>query len=94
MAGSYKHATADDGQLLDPDYFVGMVENLGDAYETVEEMYGMIWWLAHRIDILGPYPSTPAQTAEIVEQARQNYKEGLALSPGTDGTNPREDDDE
>jgi len=46
MAGSYSHATTDDGKLRSHESFVQMVENLGDAYETVEEMYGMIWWLA------------------------------------------------
>lgn len=46
MAGSYSHATTDDGKLRSHESFVQMVENLGDAYETVKEMYGMIWWLA------------------------------------------------
>jgi hypothetical protein len=47
MAGSYNHIVNNKGDLLNNERFVGMIENLGDAYEAVEEMYGMIWWLAH-----------------------------------------------
>jgi hypothetical protein len=90
MAGSYNHAVADDGQLLCNDDFTGMVENLGDAYETVEEMYGMIWWLAagysmHLTDM-------PAE--KLIEHARRGYKDGLMESPGTDGRLSRDEDDE
>lgn len=48
MAGSYLHAVTDEGDLLDPEDFVDFIENLGDAYEMAEEMFGMIWWLAAR----------------------------------------------
>jgi len=80
MAGSYNHAVADDGQLLENEDFNQMVENLGDAYETVEEMYGMIWWLA---DWLAAGEGT--STARWVEEARKNYKRGLEVSPGVEG---------
>lgn len=76
MAGSFLHATTDDGKLRSNESFVGMVENLGDAYETVEEMYGMIWYLA------GFIPSLEAE--EAVEQARRNYQEGITRSPGVE----------
>lgn len=70
MAGSYRHATTKNGKLRNNETFTDMVENLGDAYETVEEMYGMIWWLADG-------------NAEMVEQARQNYLAGITQkSPG------------
>jgi hypothetical protein len=46
MAGSYNHCVAKDGQLLVNEDLIQMVENLGDAYEALEEMYGMIWYLA------------------------------------------------
>jgi len=73
MAGSYNHAVDEaTGKLYRPEDFRQMVENLGDAYETVEEMYGMIWWLAN---------GDPA----LVESARQAYRDGLRCSPGTDG---------
>lgn len=80
MAGSYDHAVADDGQLLRPQDFTGMVENLGDAYETVEEMYGMIWYLADWVT-----RDAGGRAAEVVELARQSYLNGLSISPGTDG---------
>lgn len=46
MAGSYRHVVDDDGRLRDNEAFLVGIENLGDAYEAVEEMYGMVWWLA------------------------------------------------
>lgn len=65
MAGSYKHIVNEEGQ------FVGgeLLENGGDVYEGVEEMYGMIWLLADG-------------DASKVEWARQNWKRGFELSPG------------
>lgn len=65
MAGSYKHCVNDEGQFIGTAY----LDHLGDAYEALEEMYGMIWFLA-------------GAGAENVEEARSNYKEGLRISPG------------
>lgn len=69
MAGSYNHATTDDGRLRNPDTMTIATETGGDAYETIEEMYGMIWYLA-------------GGDATRVEEARQNYPAGIDLSPG------------
>jgi hypothetical protein len=44
-----------------------MIDNLGDAYEAVEEMFGMIWVLAD------------GDEARI-EDARQRYEDGIRLS--------------
>jgi len=71
MAGGYNHATTDGGALRDPESFSGMIENLGDAYEMAEEMYGMIWVLAANVD---------ANPAEAVEDARQRYRDGLEIA--------------
>lgn len=68
MAGSYNHCVTASGRLLSNERFVGMIENLGDAYEAVEEMYGMIWYLAHG-------------DAKRVEEARLNYELGFELAP-------------
>jgi anti-sigma regulatory factor (Ser/Thr protein kinase) len=76
MAGSYNHCVADDGQLFTPKDLVQMIENLGDAYEAIEEMYGMIWLLADG-------------DADRVEDAERRYGEGLVRSPGTGGSLPR-----
>jgi hypothetical protein len=83
MAGSYNHAVdKTTGKLLNNQQCVSMAaENGGDAYETIEEMYGMIWWLAQ----VFPDP------ANAVEEARLHYRDGLAASPGTDGELDEED---
>lgn len=78
MAGSYNHCVDEHGRLLsNSDMMItgAMIENLGDAYEAIEEMYGMIWFLAVMIQ------DAPAMSpADLVEHARQNYKAGLKLS--------------
>lgn len=73
MAGSYNHIITDQGNLVSNKTFVGMIENLGDAYEMTEEMYGMIWWLAYNED-------SCVDPAAAVEAARMNYKKGLELA--------------
>lgn len=79
MAGSYGHATTHDGKLRSNESFVGMVENLGDAYETVEEMYGMVWFLA---EALSQGSSGSVESPVYVELARTHYQHGLSVSPG------------
>jgi hypothetical protein len=70
MAGSYNHAIDDDGNLSSNESFADMIENLGDAYEMAEEMYGMIWYLA----------STSDDPRAAVEAARSNYKAGVEFA--------------
>jgi len=75
MAGSYNHIITDHGNLISNDRFPDMIETLGDAYEMAEEMYGMIWFMAHMV------ADAPAMTPEdLVEHARQNYPHGLRLA--------------
>lgn len=69
MAGSYNHAVDDQGRLRNPETMTIATETQGDAYETIEEFYGMVWWLAQ---------GDPAR----VEEARQRYLAGIDLSPG------------
>ena len=86
MAGSYMHIVADDGKLLAPKRLCSMLECMsGDVYEACEEMYGMIWWFADALD--GEFGiGDGTERARFVEEARQNYKLGLELSPGVIGT--------
>ena len=56
-------------------------ETQGDAYETIEELYGMVWWLA-------------SGSPSLVENARKNYKEGLKLSPGKEPEDLRYEDED
>jgi predicted methyltransferase len=69
MAGSYDHTVDDEGRLWAPEDMTIATETQGDAYETIEEMFGMIWYLANG-------------DAARVEVARQHYEQGIALSPG------------
>lgn len=78
MAGSYNHIITDQGNLISNERFPQMIENLGDAYEMAEEMYGMIWWLAKMAPDAGPVPAQ-----ELVEMARQQYATGLHLANQT-----------
>lgn len=75
MAGSYNHITTEQGDLGSFEMFSDMIDHLGDAYETVEEMYGMIWFMAHMA------PEAGALSPEdLVEQARQGHALGLELA--------------
>jgi hypothetical protein len=69
MAGSYCHAVTGDGRLRNWRTIAVATETQGDAFETIEEFYGMVWFLADG-------------SAERVEEARRNYRRGLQLSPG------------
>jgi hypothetical protein len=79
MAGSYNHCVTNKGKLRAPKDLLGMLDAMpcGDVYEAIEEMYGMIWLLAGQLAHI-----TREETASHVEEARQNYKRGLDLSPG------------
>jgi len=83
MAGSYNHCVSNKGNFLDgKDDRYPLLDNLGDSFEAIEEMFGMIWYLAG--EMLEMTPKTPEERAvmvkEAVETARQNYKEGLRIS--------------
>lgn len=94
MAGSYNHCVDDQGRLLSNEHLVEMLENGGDVYEAVEEMYGMIWYLAREIEDLAAADRAGvlAPAAVMVDEARRRYVEGLAASPGIEGE--LEDEDE
>ena len=67
MAGSYSHCIDKNGRLLDAEKLSDMLENGGDVYEAIEEMFGMIWWLAQG-------------NAVNILLAHDNYKQGLRLA--------------
>jgi hypothetical protein len=69
MAGSYLHAVDDQGRLRNPENMTIATETQGDAYETIEEFYGMVWFLA-------------GGDGDLVEQARTHWQRGIDLSPG------------
>lgn len=69
MAGSYMHCVTDEGLLRPPSLLAGSLENGGDVWEAVHELYGMVWYLADG-------------DAEKVAEAQRSYLDGIALSPG------------
>jgi hypothetical protein len=71
MAGSYKHVVNNNGNLRSNESFEQVIGNLGDAYEAIEEMYGMIWWLATS------NAGTSKQPEQLVRLARECYETGL-----------------
>ncbi len=78
MAGSYKHCVDDKGRFRGVD----LLDHLGDAYEALEEMYGMIWYLAFEHAQYAGDQHRAAEAADLVEEARQSYKLGIERSPG------------
>lgn len=76
MAGSYNHVVEEDGNLSSNEVIVDMLENGGDVFEAVEEMYGMIWYLAGRHSD----HATPEYIKALVENARNNYTQGLKIA--------------
>ncbi len=71
MAGSYGHIIQKDGNLRSNKRVVASLETGGDVFETIEEMYGMIWYLAN-VHI--------GREKQMVDDARKNYREGLKLA--------------
>ena len=81
MAGSYNHVVKEDGNLESNKVVVDMLETGGDVFEAVEEMYGMIWWLARTLRACQMANRLEAATEkDIVELARLNYKRGLEIA--------------
>lgn len=87
MAGSYGQIIQKDGNLASNERVAECLETGGDVFECVEEMYGMIWFLAH----LGVAPHVAIEEFEslqfsregikdMVETARRNYQEGLKVA--------------
>lgn len=71
MAGSFRHCVTDNGSLRSPGSLNEMLENGGDVFEAVEQMYGMIWFLAEA----GRHSDDDAKRR--IEWARREYKDGL-----------------
>jgi hypothetical protein len=77
MAGSYGHIVQKDGNLASNGRVVDMLENGGDVFECVEEMYGMIWFLAATYGYQDP--------KKAVADARSQYREGLKMAKEING---------
>jgi hypothetical protein len=69
MAGSWDHITTKSGKFQG----TRLIDNLGDAYETLEQCYGMIQWLAEQIAL-----ETNSDRPAVIVDAQAHYKDGLA----------------
>jgi hypothetical protein len=82
MAGSWEHMTTDDGRLRNVATFHDMLDAGGDVYEAAEECYGMVQYLADvlaRHTRVGGGMFVQMSRGELVAEAQENYKSGLAL---------------
>ena len=70
MAGSWGHITDEEGRFAG----IALIENLGDAYEALEECYGMVQVLARELTRYRPVPRQA-----IIEFAVQASAEGLEI---------------
>jgi hypothetical protein len=80
----YRHVIGAHGELIDPDVYNDRIRDSGiDPYDIIEQMYGMIWWLADQKTLGdGPrqWPDVVWTVAEWVERARQSYERGLSAA--------------
>lgn len=82
MAGGWNHIVDEEGRFRG----VKLLENDGDVKEALEEVYGMIWFLADQLAQSVAPGSTEAReviSLQIIEQARRHYTHGLEISPST-----------
>lgn len=71
MAGSYRHLVDDDLRYAGLD----LIENGGDAAEAIENLYGMVCWLASQAAL-----RTGRTYAQVIGDAEANAKAGIALA--------------
>jgi hypothetical protein len=79
MAGSYGHIVQKDGNLRAPLMISNILEDGGDVVETVEEMYGMIWFLIHE------NVKWSGREKQMIQEARRHYQEGLKFAKEVNG---------
>jgi hypothetical protein len=88
MAGSYKHVVTKKGNLRSNEAVTNSLENGGDVFEAVEEMYGMIWWLAagEIEQRTWKNPGDATTVKALIESAQLHYKRGLAIAKEVNAT--------
>lgn len=77
MAGGYGHIVQKDGNLAPKSRIVGSLEADDDVFETIQEMYGMIWHLAQTYAYGNPKAA--------VHEARAQYRDGLKMAEEVNG---------
>lgn len=79
MAGGFGHVVQKDGNLASWQRVTESLDTPTEVFDTVREMYGMIWFLA------GNNPSWIGREKQIIENARNQYKEGLKIAKEVNG---------
>lgn len=85
MAGSWNHTVdRETGKLLAPRDVQGMLECVsGDVSEYVEDVYGMVWWLATELaEAKGDRYEMGLTAAEYIAEAHAQSDVGMKRSPG------------
>lgn len=85
MAGGYEQIVDRNGRLAPPGFVAAMLDNDANVYETVEELFGMIWYLADLL--VGSSTGYSDQSEDIsrwkeevkaaVEEAHEHHLRGL-----------------
>jgi len=73
---SFGHVVQKDGNLRALSIIGDMLTSKDDIVKTVEEMYGMIWFLAGK---------EVGREKQTVEDARKQYREGLKIAKKVNG---------
>jgi hypothetical protein len=81
MPGYGAVVTEKTGELVNSYNVDWALLGFGDTYQTVEQMYGMIHYLAARLERVSPEGITKSH-ADIIEEARLNFRRGIQMSPG------------
>ena len=74
--GGYKSVVHEDGSLLTPSEFAGLLVRDANPMDVVTQMYGMIWALATVLE-----DETGQSASDFVEDALRTYESGLKESP-------------
>ena len=74
MAGSWEHITTEAGGFRG----VALIDNLGDAYEALEQCYGMVQLLANALEDAAIVGSLHTRE-DYVNWAAEHYKAGLDI---------------
>jgi hypothetical protein len=77
MTGSYTHLVDAKGGLERGPVILDLLDHPEDMYEAIQQLYGMIWYLAEQLSRNGFFPTA----ADAVSEAKEFYKEGLQVSP-------------
>jgi hypothetical protein len=76
MAGGWYHITDSEGRLASPAVVRDMLENWGDIHEAIDQLYGMVQWLAEQWAQQNPGNLT---RHEAIEAALEHSREGIGI---------------